>query len=548
MEYVHWEHPAAVGDTFLEPQLRSSTCVAGLGFPIEELGTYLSTEWAAVTELIGRINRLDEFNFVAKEGAFDAVLLEAITKHHTGCFLNIWTLQFVERSLTPPRETNAGRFCFNVLQSQNLGTLSATTCRKDGNHPGVQCVADQIPFLVNPPNLKHLVIQAPWERPDQIDRCIPAWKAVAHDTPATSSALLESLILLDMGRSIALLPDLAAAADLSQLKSLDLALDRDTHHVLTLAPALVGLERLFIGLSPLRLADDPYAPEFDPYVDSGAAISTVITFRPLQYLCIRGLREVSNLHQVLAHHGPTLHGLSLEPYVWDHSRGGIDGCYKYPKLTLSDIIRVASSCPNLEELRLQLRRSEGNSNECALYRALGHLSHLRTLIVDLHFDPRERPVHPDSLRLRSPHPDATDEDEEEIDPAIFRATLINAATDETLVRGIWDIIAAAQSSRRLRNLRIMPFGFDLYTPDEFYYLIFLARSFLVSRVGVEDPVVEDIGRMAWLVWQEDTYGPGGPCVLPRGGDEVVAELWPNLAGRYDWSSGWESFPLETGDG
>jgi hypothetical protein len=41
MEYVHWEHPAAMGNALLEPQLRSSTCVAGLGFPIEELGAYL---------------------------------------------------------------------------------------------------------------------------------------------------------------------------------------------------------------------------------------------------------------------------------------------------------------------------------------------------------------------------------------------------------------------------------------------------------------------------------------------------------------------------
>jgi hypothetical protein len=100
--------------------------------------------------------------------------------------------------------------------------------------------------------------------------------------------------------------------------------------------------------------------------------------------------------------------------------------------------------------------------------------------------------------MRSPHPDATDEDEEEIDPAIFRTTLINAATDETLARGIWDIIAAAQSSRRLRNLRIVPFGFDLYTPDEIDYLIFLARSFLVSRLESRILSLRRLG--AWLGW------------------------------------------------
>ncbi|KAJ0424016.1 hypothetical protein BJY00DRAFT_309826 [Aspergillus carlsbadensis] len=552
MEYVHWQHLATIGDAFLEPQLRSSTCVAGLGFPIDELGTYPSTDWEAVTELISRIRRLDEFNFVAKAAAFEPALLDAINEHHPGCCVNICALQHVERSVIPADEASVGRFDLNALHSRNVRTLGVAISRKYANYGGAQYVADLIPFLVNPPNLKHLIIHAPWERPDEIDRCIPGWETVSRDTPTTSSARMESLTLLDMGRSISLLPELADAADLTLLKSLDLALDQETHHVVNLAPDLVSLERLFIGVSPLRLSDDPYASEFDPHVDSGVAVSAILAFRPLRYLCIRGLREVSNLHRILAYHGQTLHGLSLEPYVWDHSRGGIDGCYKYPQLTPSDIVQVATSCPSLEELRLQIRRSEGNGAECNLYKAFGHLQNLRTLILDLHFDPRDRPAHPDSLRLRSPHPDATDEDEE-IDPGVFRTTLINAATDESLARAIWNIVAAAQPHqshqppRRLRNLRIVPFGFDLYTPDEIYFLIFLARSFLVSRVGRGDPVVREIGRMAWTVWQEDAYGPGDPCLLPLGADEVVAALWPALSGRGEWSSGWASFPLDSGD-
>jgi hypothetical protein len=142
--------------------------------------------------------------------------------------------------------------------------------------------------------------------------------------------------------------------------------------------------------------------------------------------------------------------------------------------------------------------------------------------------------------------DDEEEDDEAVDPILFRTTLIKAATDETLALGIWDLIASSQPSGCLQKLHIVPFGLEIYSPDESYFLIFLARSFLVSRVGVEDPGVKEIGRMAWMVWQEDTYGPGGPCMLPRGAEEVVAALWPALAGRDDWSSGWASFPLESG--
>ncbi|KAL3486259.1 hypothetical protein BJX62DRAFT_242180 [Aspergillus germanicus] len=544
MEFVHWQHPATIEDAFLEPQLRSSTRVAGLGFPIDELGTYDSTQWDPATELISRLNRLDELNFVAKEAAFETALLQVITKHHPRCSINVWALQHVERSLIPPTEPNIGRFDINALQSPGLRTLGVAVSRKDVNHGGAQYVSGLIPFLANPPNLKHLIVQNPWERAEAIDECLPAWERAARGTPAIGSALLESLTLLDMGRSISLLPELAIAADLMHLKSLDLALDRDTQNVLKIASSLVGLERLFIGVSPLRLADDPYSPQFNPYIDSGQAITAVLAFRPLKYLCIRGLRETFNLHRILAHHGQTLQGLSLEPYVHDHSRGGFDGCYKYPALAPSDIVLLSNSCPNIEELRLQLRRREGKSHECEVYRALGNLQHLRTLILDLHFDPRPRAAHPNSLRSPNLPIDSDEDYEEEVDAAVFRTTLINAATDGALVRAIWNIIAGAQCSHRLRNLRVVPFGLDLYTPGEMYYLIFLARSYLVSRFGVEDPIVEEVGKMAWTVWQEDTFGAGGPCFLPPGADEVVAELWPALVVREEWSSGWTSFPLE----
>ncbi|KAL2843332.1 hypothetical protein BJY01DRAFT_248715 [Aspergillus pseudoustus] len=342
-------------------------------------------------------------------------------------------------------------------------------------------------------------------------------------------------------------PKLATVIDLSLLKSIDITLDRYINLFVDLAPSLIGLERLFARVSPLRLHN--FSSVKFP-TDCQEAITAVLAVKPLKYLCLRGLRETTNLHRILAHHGPTLHGLSLEPYERDHHTGPENGCYRYPKWATTDIALLAETCPNIVELRIQIRRTEGNAQECELYRALGRmLPKLRTLILDLHFDPREEG--PDAETMRKMRPvQFEDEEVEEIivDAPLFRTTLINAATDETLALGIWNLISRSQSSRFLQNLRIAPFGLEMYSIDECYYLIFLARSFLVSRSSKRDenPSVNEMGKMGWTVWQEENYGPVEDCELPQGADEVVALLWPALVGRDSWETGWASFPLEDG--
>ncbi|CEN61278.1 hypothetical protein ASPCAL07938 [Aspergillus calidoustus] len=204
----------------------------------------------------------------------------------------------------------------------------------------------------------------------------------------------------------------------------------------------------------------------------------------------------------------------------------------------------------MAELRLQIRRSEGNTQECEIYRALGQFPRLRALILDLHFDPRERGPDPDTVRRMSPDQfGGDDEDEEEgqaVDPVLLRTTLINAATDEILALGIWDLIATSQPSGCLQNLRIVPFGLEMCSPDESYFLIFLARSFLVSRLGSTTLSSRRLGGCPGWSGKRIRMAPVG-CACYRGGaEEVVAALWPALAGRDDWSSGWASFPLESG--
>jgi hypothetical protein len=123
-------------------------------------------------------------------------------------------------------------------------------------------------------------------------------------------ASLESLTLLDYAYPTYVLPKLSAIIDLSSFRYLDITLTYDIDLFIGLAPSLVNLERLSAGVSPLRLPDLSTA---NLSTDNPEAMAIVLAVKPLKYLCLRGLRETTNLHRILDYHGATLRGSSLEP-------------------------------------------------------------------------------------------------------------------------------------------------------------------------------------------------------------------------------------------
>ncbi|KAB8215499.1 hypothetical protein BDV33DRAFT_180768 [Aspergillus novoparasiticus] len=60
-------------------------------------------------------------------------------------------------------------------------------------------------------------------------------------------------------------------------------------------------------------------------------------------------------------------------------------------------------------------------------------------------------------------------------------TLINAATDEDLARGTWDLIVSKQPTQSLRLLRLVPFGAAVYGEEKSNAVWEVSRSFLVTR-------------------------------------------------------------------
>lgn len=327
---------------------------------------------------------------------------------------------------------------------------------------------------------------------------------------------------------------LAAVGDLSSVRTLIIPGQRQgTGNLTTIAGIFPNLERLFTK------PDSTVDGDTRRGTDLEHSIASIQAFRPLKYLCLYSLCSVENLHKIIERHGQSLRGLIIEPSGTAQ--------FDYPRLAKPDIERLAAACPNIQELRIQIKRSNGSRLECELYDALGQISNLHTLILDLNFDGQEAPpTRPHGQPQRSCS----------LSDVYVRNTFINAATDEKLALGIWNLITANKSSC-LGSLRIVPFGSIGFPPPEKHMLSQLARSFLITGYNAQSPglpMIKEIHPESKISWGPH-QGPGDIRDSPRISREfwisrseavtsIIHELWPQLRTSDDWKSDLTSFPLE----
>lgn len=211
--------------------------------------------------------------------------------------------------------------------------------------------------------------------------------------------------------------------------------------------------------------------------------------------------------------------------------------FDYPRLNPSELLEMATLCPNLEELRLPMKRSMGDQTECEMYKALGTFSNLQKLFLDLHFDCRPRVPH----QLWA----STDFD-------TLRQAFINAAMDGNLALQIWGMIRNKNS--RLKDLRILPFGLRDSSQDEDCLLDCFARSYLLTGYNLENPgvpVIEEIGEKIWgtpgvmyYAWSDGFLGE--QCHLSERVVSVFQSIWPQATEETvisQWWYCWKSLPL-----
>ncbi|CAG8399720.1 unnamed protein product [Penicillium salamii] len=460
--------------------------------------------WTPVAFLIASLNRLEELDFFTTED-FTTDLMEAFSSHHPHCRLNLLMGPDME-SFQGIRNSDLDT---QALQLPGLHALTTTVFMFYTQSDDHQQLDDFMPLLLTSPGLKHLCLNTIdcFLDANAVDLLKATWRRLIPTIKPKAISQLESVTISGNLPEANLLFKLAATGDLSQLRSLNLGPICEPRELVNIAELLPNLKRLFLDVGLVDFAPSRVKLQIKELT------AGILAFRPLEYLCIRGLRTVQDLGRIIQHHGSSLKELALIP----------DEFQSYPRLNSSQLLKMAILCPNLEELRIQVRRSMGDQSECEMYKALGAFSNLQRLFLDLDFNARPK-------RRRMYIGSETYFDD-------LRQTFINAAMDRKLALQIWDMIRNKTS--RLKNLRIMPFGNQGFPEKELFTLDDIARSFLLTGYNLRDPgvpLIQRIGKEAWEITRARRNVPYRSRGEDRPlSDEVVAvflSIWPGTSKKF----------------
>jgi hypothetical protein len=316
------------------------------------------------------------------------------------------------------------------------------------------------------------------------------------------------------------LAELESYLDLSTLRRYE---HRCNHSTLT-APKMIKVLRMpghtwFRSLRSLTI--NACHPE-------AAALLRVLP--PLEELVwLVNIRQ-EHLELIFSRLGPTLRKLHLKLSRVD--------C-----LDTETILAMTRSCPRLEDLQLRVLRLNGDSQEVALYRALGCMTRLKKLFLMLDCSMEKYTLVHKSLK---------DNPLEQRAFEYFAAckVLRNLAVDESLAREIWGVITKEMaragpvhqiSASPLEKLVIQPTARCEWDPWGILPMMSMwcSRRLVCARSSAEEVTVRTF---------ENRYDEAedfiDPEYVPRA-EAVWRRVWPQ-AGK-EWWKDWHSFPLSVED-
>jgi len=297
-----------------------------------------------------------------------------------------------------------------------------------------------------------------------------------------------------------------------------------------------SLRKLSLVLSILyhwRNRFEGFPMDYSDYVDCFLrSLPSLITLKVVD--------EVSrnNFETILRYHGASLRNLCLSPF----------GRHDQLSITPQEIAQIRQSCPHLEDLSLTIPRSRGDAEEVAVYKALGTLSGVQKLSLEL--DPFEfsAAMADDEYRFREFDRQFYDyrSSYSDLRNGHVRLAFINRALDENLARAIYQTISSTRTSGALplRKLKLSVTGRGVFRklviPSIQDVLEHIGRSWLLMRNPRDDRSDE------LLVRELGGYERGGTHRMPLARDvEVVfRKVWPKRRkGGGDWRDDWHSWPL-----
>ncbi|KAF2792043.1 hypothetical protein K505DRAFT_418725 [Melanomma pulvis-pyrius CBS 109.77] len=252
--------------------------------------------------------------------------------------------------------------------------------------------------------------------------------------------------------------------------------------------------------------------------------------RPLQGLNVRGWANRSIIPLILEHHGASLNRLHLSIRLSDN-----------------DIEDLRKACPNLQDVRLSVKRRQGDEQEVSQYKLLGFISRLQrlTLLLDC-----------EDADIWEAY---NEEGDKELQAQRMRSALINSAIDAHLAQSIFLVILAANRAIRpgiapsFRHLKVRCCCGE--RGDYFEQLQkWVGRSWVCEREHADAhsdaTIVEETGVHRRLlvmeglkdVVEEDfEWCDDGELYKP-----AWEAVWPETKGMANWMEEWHSFPLYLG--
>ena len=345
--------------------------------------------------------------------------------------------------------------------------------------------------------------------------------------------------------------------DFSKLRSLDLASSKevteDALDFLASQCSFRSLRELFLNLRPVY---DERRQSSDYYK---TAERFLLSLPPLADLSLLYWHPEINLDTVFAHHR-SLRKLWLRPSETEN-------------VSHQDLVSISTYCPQLEDLVIPIPRSRGDAAEVMLYRALGSISGLQRLKLqldasDVTAGAENEEEESDSDENADYPPSANNPSWSEFDQQIsdfqigtykylrnghIRDALFNSALDESLARAIFQAISIGKppGSLALEELSLCVTGAgalgDRGQSSTWHGVMqCLSRDWVIKRNIRDDSrnqlIVNEVKGEGFddpEAWADQELRPS---LKP-----LFRSIWPEKYEGSPWAKDWHSFPLANVD-
>jgi hypothetical protein len=503
-----------------------------------------SDAWLPLAQLIPQLPSLSDLLFLLPI-QFPENLLNQIHAIRPSCRLHID--RFFLRSLAT---ASTDSYEFYLASSPCLFSLRTI---HDGDHNPYEKIAsscyheDAVARMASglAPNLKEITLVYPAPGASLMQYTPPPWKGFSQEIGDRYKKIRGILRRLRFEHFWRITEDRldywGTQTDFTKLQALefDAYLTSDLLRHLATKFQLPCLKKLV--LSNLRKERD----NSDDHAE--AANELLRSLPPLMSLTLDGWYPEISIDALATHHGLRLSELKLLNYPGED-------------LTKDDLEALGRHCISLRDFTLSLRRSQGDSTEASLYKALGSLPKLQSISLGLHiaksYSPMDNeeddgslfnPIFEDEFdrkipfELLEPGPDLS-----EACNGAMREQLINCAFDKILARSVFDIISSGkpQQSLPLEELTVKitdagDFGM-VDCPAHFISVLFhLCRPWRITR-SIRDDRRHEIQIEETEQIPSQLLPP--PKALKGWLEAIWRRVWPEKMSE-EWQSDWYSFPI-----